>query len=195
MFRSIGTWRSNWRDHTKLQTVFMHTNVSTCDFLRFDANDKGDFEAQKLEKSWFFMIFSTSESSKKFLKCRMISKWVCKMFYKCRAFKWYELQGCTMCQTVFNYRNENPPPLIAQFGTRFFKCSEYMKLRQNRVTCRLWKILEPQICLKCLWNCFQRVQRPQIDLQLTWFGLQNIHFGDTNDFLIFSVFFLPFGST
>ena len=120
MFRSIGTWKSDWRDHTKLQTVFMHTNVSTCDFLRFDANDKGDFEAQKLEKSWFFMIFSTSESSKKFLKCRMISKWVCKMFYKCRAFKWYELQGCTMCQTVFNYRIENPPPLNAQFGTRFF---------------------------------------------------------------------------
>ena len=110
MFRSKGTWRSNRRDHTKLQIVFMHTNVSTCDFLRFDANDKGDFEAQKLEKSWFFMIFSTSESSKKFLKCRMISKWVCKMFYKCRAFKWYELQGCTMCQTVFNYKNETLPP-------------------------------------------------------------------------------------
>ena len=51
MFRSKGTWRSNRRDHTKLQIVFMHTNVSTCDFLRFDANDKGDFEAQKLEKS------------------------------------------------------------------------------------------------------------------------------------------------
>ena len=73
MFRSIGTWRSNWRDHTMFQTVSMHTNVSTCDFLRFDANEKGDFEAQKLEKSGFFMIFSTSESSKKFLKCHIAS--------------------------------------------------------------------------------------------------------------------------
>ena len=140
MFRSIGTWRSDWRDHTKLQTVFMHTNVSTCDFLRFDANDKGDFEAQKLEKSWFFMIFSTSESSKKFLKCRMISKWVCKMFYKCRAFKWYELQGCMLCQTVYNYKNETPSPLIAQFGTRFFRfviwrCKIWSKSTKNRHQC------------------------------------------------------------
>ena len=39
------------------QTVFMHTNVSTCDFLRFDANDKGDFEAQKLEKKLIFHDF------------------------------------------------------------------------------------------------------------------------------------------
>ena len=44
---------AEWRDHMKPQTVFMHTNVSTCDFLRFDANEKGDFEAQKLEKSRF----------------------------------------------------------------------------------------------------------------------------------------------
>ena len=57
MLMSIGTWRSNRRDHTKLQTVFMHTNVSTCDFLRFDANDKGDFEAQKLEKKLIFHDF------------------------------------------------------------------------------------------------------------------------------------------
>ena len=63
-----------------------------------------------------------------------------------------------------------------------------MKLRQNHVTCRLWKTLEPQICLKCLWNCFQRVQRPQIDLQLTWFGLQSFHFGGVNDFPIFGDF-------
>ena len=51
MFKSIGTWRYDWHDHTTLQTGFMNTNVSTCDFFRFDANDKGDFEAQKLEKS------------------------------------------------------------------------------------------------------------------------------------------------
>ena len=109
MFRPIGTRRSNRRDHTKLQTVFMHTNVSTCDFLRFDANDKGDFEAQKLEKKLIFHDFSTLESYKKFLKCRMTSKYVCKMFYKYRAFKRYKLQGCAMCQTVFNYKNETPP--------------------------------------------------------------------------------------
>ena len=35
----------------------MHTNVFTCDFLRFDANDKGDFEAQKLEKKLIFHDF------------------------------------------------------------------------------------------------------------------------------------------
>ena len=47
------------------------------------------------------------------------------MFSKCRAFKWYKLQGCTMCQTVFNYKNETPlPNLIAQFGTRVFKFLE-----------------------------------------------------------------------
>ena len=75
-----------------------------------------------------------------------------------------------------------------RFDMRISNCSEYMKSRQNHATCRLWKTLEPQICLRCLWKCFQRVQRPQIDLQLTWSGLQNIHFGDTNDFPIFSVF-------
>ena len=82
------------------------------------------------------------------------------------------------------------PKLYAsgRFDMRISNCSEYMKLRQNHATCRLWKTLEPQICLRCLWKCFQRVQRPQIDLQLTWFGLQNIHFGDTNDILIFSDF-------
>ena len=89
------------------------------------------------------------------------------------------------CVKQFLITKMRYPPLIAQFGTRFFKCSEYMKLRQNHVTCRLWKTLEPQICLKCLWNCFQRVQRPQIDLQLTWFGLQSFHFGGVNDFPIF----------
>ena len=47
------------------------------------------------------------------------------MFYKCRAFKRYKLQGCTMCQTVFNYKNETTPlTLIAKFGTRFFKFLE-----------------------------------------------------------------------
>ena len=80
-----------------------------------------------------------------------------------------------------------------RFDMRISNCSEYMKLRQNHATCRLWKTLEPQICLRCLWKCFQRVQRPQIDLQLTWFGLQNIHFWDTNDFSIFSVFFGALG--
>ena len=75
-----------------------------------------------------------------------------------------------------------------RFDMRISNCSEYMKSRQNHATCRLWKTLEPQICLRCLWKCFQRVQRPQIELQLTWFGLQNIDFGNTNDFLIFSVF-------
>ena len=34
--------------------------------------------------------------------------------------KQYKLQGCTMCQTVFNYRNETPPPLNAHFGRDFF---------------------------------------------------------------------------
>ena len=92
------------------------------------------------------------------------------------------------CVKQFLITKMRYPTLIAQFGTRFFKCSEYMKLRQNHVTCRLWKTLEPQICLKCLWNCFQRVQRPQIDLQLTWFGLQSFHFGGVNDFPIFGDF-------
>ena len=50
---------------------------------------------------------------------------------------------------------------------------------------RLWKTLEPQISLRCLRNWFQCVQEPLIDLQLTWFGPQTIHFGDTNDFPIF----------
>ena len=47
------------------------------------------------------------------------------MFFKCRAFTRYELHGCTICQTVFNHKNETTPPtLIAQFGTRFFKFLE-----------------------------------------------------------------------
>ena len=52
-----------------IQTIFIHKNVSTCDFLRFDANEEGNFEAQKLENVDFCITFSTSESSKKFLKC------------------------------------------------------------------------------------------------------------------------------
>ena len=74
MFRSIGTQRSKHRDHTKLKTVFMHENVSPCDFLRFDDDEKEDLEAQKFENSLFFMTFSTSKSSKKNFKCRMTSK-------------------------------------------------------------------------------------------------------------------------
>ena len=51
MFRPIALRRRKWYDHTMIQTIFIHKNVSTCDFLRFDANEEGNFEAQKLEKS------------------------------------------------------------------------------------------------------------------------------------------------
>ena len=51
MFRLIALRRRKRYDHTMIQTIFIHKNVSTCDFLRFDANEEGNFEAQKLEKS------------------------------------------------------------------------------------------------------------------------------------------------
>ena len=37
-----------------------------------------------------------------------------------------------------------------RFDMRISNCSEYMKSRQNHATCRLWKTLEPQICIRCL---------------------------------------------
>ena len=51
MFRFTALRRRKRYDHTMIQKVFIHKNVSTCDFLRSDANDEGNFEAQKLEKS------------------------------------------------------------------------------------------------------------------------------------------------
>ena len=74
------------------------------------------------------MIFSTSEGSKKFLKCRMTSKYVCKMFYKCRAFKRYKLQGCAMCQTIFNYKNEIPPSNCTVWNSLLYIHKNSMKI-------------------------------------------------------------------
>ena len=74
MFRFTAIRRSKRYDHTMIQTIFIHKNVSTCDFLRFDTNEEGNFEAaQKVEKVDFYITFSNSENSKKFLKCRIAS--------------------------------------------------------------------------------------------------------------------------
>ena len=123
---TMGTCGNKQHDRTTPDTVFIYKNVSRWRFFRFDTPFKGKYWTLKTWKSMenvdFWWLFRLQGAVKNFWDV----VWHQTEYLKCS--RGVGLSNDTICVSIrcptpfLIEKILTPPPDIAWFGTRFFKC-------------------------------------------------------------------------